>query len=257
MSLREGSRKYIMRMKQVSGYHSRQHLVPTVWRRVQSGRARMTGNSPVSSSTNPFQARTASNNAEPHVRHGTCEEVLQADTRCLPVCPEQMSLEEIEELTQRREVEFQAFIDEVQQQTAATAKELEKLLLPGIKTLRMIRLRIVAVQILLRACGEREHRTTPSDLFAQLVKANDSGLQRVAASLGMELEQLGQEAEAVLAPQGSREEELPLYDMEDLEYSVNLVRLLTRPTLEELYPHEWRIVEAYEVIKQAVPERFT
>ncbi len=169
---------------------------------------------------------------------------------------QQMSVEEIEERGRRRAVKHQAFMEEARQRRAAIAKELDRLE-EEFDTLPMMRLRRVAVEILLRACGKQEQWTTPSALFAQLVEAQDSGLQQVAASMGMELAQLGQEAEAVLAHQDSHDEGVELLDMEDLEYDVYVVQISMSRTLKEMYPRHSRIVEAYEGIKRAVPERFT
>lgn len=118
-------------------------------------------------------------------------------------------------------------------------------------TLPMMRLRRVAVEILLRACGKPEHWTTPSALFAELVEAHDSGLEWVAASLGKELAQLRQDAEAVLAHQDSHDEGAELLDMEDLEYDVCTVQTSMSPTMKEMYPHHCYFVQAYKMITQA------
>ncbi len=243
-------------MKQVSAYHSRQRLVPSLRRPVQSGRWCATGNSPrpVSFSTNPLQARTASSATEPHVRHGTSDGMLQADTR-RAVYPRPSNCTNLKMWGEMTPVEFQAFMEEKQQQKA----EVEELRQQGLWPWYWIRVRLAAEQILLRACSfKQEHGMTPSEFFAQAVAANDSGLQRVAASLGLELAQLGQVAEAVLANYHSLDGEVRLDYMKPLEYCVYDARLrMHNETLQQLYPHQCRVVHAYEVIKEAVPERFT
>ncbi len=177
--------------------------------------------------------------------------VQDKDPQCMPAYPEQMSLEEWGELTP---VEFQALMEEEQQQQTA---EREKLL-QGLVPWSWERVRIGAYQILLRVCGfKQEHGMAPSELFAQLVAANDSELQRVAESMGLQSAQLGQEAEAVLTNYHSVDGKVRLYDMEDLEYCVYAARLDMCAAMEEIYPHELPFVHAYEVIKEAVPERFT
>lgn len=150
-------------------------------------------------------------------------------------------------------MEFQAFMEEKQQRKA----EVEELL-QGLWPWSWVRVRFAAEQMLLGACSFKEGQgMTPSEFFAQAVAANDSGLQRVAASLGLELAQLGQVAEAVLADDDSLDGKVQLEYMEALEYYVRDARLrMDDDTLEQLFPHQCRFVQAYEVIKEAVPERF-
>lgn len=168
----------------------------------------------------------------------------------MPAYPEQVSLEEGGELMP---VELQAFKEAEHQQTA----ELEELLQAFVPW-HWERTRRVAYQILLRACCfKQEHGMTPSELFAQLIAANDSGLQRVAEAMGLELAQLGQKAEAVLTNYRSLDGKLRLYDMEDLDFGVYAVQLHMCAGMEEMYPHQCHFVKAYGVNKQAVPERFT
>lgn len=161
-----------------------------------------------------------------------------------------MSSQDIEEMAK-----LQAREEALQQLEEANCEALERILerMARCVPLSMANLRVAAAEILLRACGKHDYQTTPSDLFAQLVEAQDSGLQRVADSMGMELEQLGQEAEVVLAQEAKQFE---LQDMEGLDANVFAVQSCITPTIERLYPHECRIVQAYDVIKQAVPERF-
>ncbi len=240
-------------MKQIFAYRSRQHLVPSL-QRVQSSRSFVPRSTRTPSFRNPFQARTASCNVE---LPGTFEGVPQADTQRLPSCDEKpMSAQAYREMMQRysrQNAAFEAQMEELRQRQVANSEAIKEALqhVP----LEVGRMRRAAVQILVRACGKQEHQTTPSALFAQLVEAKDSGLQQVADSLGMELEQLGEEAEAMLAHHYGGQ--VQLHDMEDLDYEVYAVQLWITPALKQRFSRECHFMEAYEAIKQVVPERFT
>lgn len=169
--------------------------------------------------SNSLQVRSTSNNAE--ARH-TSEEVLQVDIQRLPA-QLRLSSEATQEVLQRQMAEVQAREEELRQREAAHGEALEEVLrcVPGLASWYLARVRRAAVQILVRICGKQDHQVTPSELFAQLVEAHDSGLQRVAQSLGMELEQLGEEAKAVLAHDD--EQQVQLLDMERLDFDVYTV----------------------------------
>ncbi len=93
----------------------------------------------------------------------------------------------------------------------------------------------VAATILLHALSgsrARRRRQTPSsDYFTKLAEAKDSRLQQVAGSMGVELVQLGKEADAVLA---RWRDYVHLETLEDLEIDVNNVRSWIAPHLEAL-----------------------
>ncbi|KAG2425167.1 hypothetical protein HXX76_013921 [Chlamydomonas incerta] len=111
----------------------------------------------------------------------------------------------------------------------------------------------LAAQILLHACGKQQFRTTISDYFAKLAAANDSGLQQAAAGMGMQLAQLGAEADDVLT---RRNVLVHPGSLESLEVEVNAVRSCITTLLEQACRQECRIVRAYEIFKGAFPERF-
>ncbi len=52
--------------------------------------------------------------------------------------------------------------------------------------------------VLLHACGQHGLQTTPIGYFTKLFEAKDSGLQQLARAMGVELAQVGKEADAVL-----------------------------------------------------------
>ncbi|KAG2424698.1 hypothetical protein HXX76_014274 [Chlamydomonas incerta] len=131
------------------------------------------------------------------------------------------------------------------------------------------RLRDLAAQILLHACGGRQEvvlaRPAGCGCFAEMAAAeNDDSLrlQRVATCLGMELAQLGEAADAVLqmgrsgthahTAAGGVASRL----LVSLEAEVHAVRSCITPALEQACPQECRIVRGYEVIKAAFPARF-
>ncbi len=221
-------------MKQVLAYRSRQHLVPSL--RVQSGRPLVTRSTPVLSSYDSDQAKTTPSIAKPH---RITIEALQAEHQAF------------QQQQMRRRADFEARMEELRRQQAPVFKAAEELLrrVP----VEVTRIRRVALEVLVRVCGKQENGTTPSALFAQLVEAKDSGLQRVADSLGMELEQLGEEAKAMLAHHDGSPVELS--DMEDLDLEAWAMGIWIQ-AFKQSYPREYHFMEAYEAIKQAVPERF-
>ncbi|EFJ41537.1 hypothetical protein VOLCADRAFT_98566 [Volvox carteri f. nagariensis] len=115
------------------------------------------------------------------------------------------------------------------------------------------RLRNLATQILLHACGNQEFRTTSSDYFAKLAEARDSGLQQVAAGMHMKLAQVATEADNVLTRQNLH---VHSSSLEMLEAEVDAVRKCITIELEQSCPQECRFVHAYEVIKGAFPVHF-
>lgn len=153
----------------------------------------------------------------------------------------------------RESAAFDAHLEELRQRQVANSEAVKKMLQRVPVQVNLMR--GAAVQILMRLCGKQEHRTTPSEVFAQLIEAKDSGVQQVAASLGLELAQLGEAAEAILAHHDGSQ--VPLQDMEDLDSDVDALQLWVTPALRQSYPHECRFMQQYKVIKQAVPERFT
>ncbi len=76
-----------------------------------------------------------------------------------------------------------------------------------------------------------EFQMPSSDYFAKLAQAKDSRLRQVAGSMGVDLVQLGKEADAVLA---RRREIVHLETLEDLEINVHNVRSWIDPYLEVL-----------------------
>ncbi len=140
-------------------------------------------------------------------------------------------------------------IAKLEQQLAADEQAMDEILEHAALS-RTPRVHHVAVQILLRACGQR---TPSSNYFSSLAEAKDIRLQQVAGSMGVELVQLGKEADALLA---RWRDCVRLESLKDLETHVHVARWCITSPLERMCPWECRIVKAYEDFQRAFPERF-
>ncbi len=134
---------------------------------------------------------------------------------------------------QVREAQQQQVMESQQQQVMKSQWMRELVALPWEPSLRT-----VAATILLHAwSGSRTRRrragvfrTPSSDYFSKLAQAGDSRLQQVTGSMGVELVELGKEADAVLA----RRSWVQLETLEDLEIDVYNMRSWIAPHLEVL-----------------------
>ncbi len=247
---------FLMNYTQGVACRSQPHVIH---RRVRLDRSFVTWNTPVSSSYHSYQPVTTTSNAEPT---GTLVEASSRSSSTPEHPAQSLALPSLEQFLDINHIyEYRAVMQRVKaleeqpshSPSARAVMQQAKAMVAQVVALWKPRVCHTAVQILLHIRDKDDVQTTPSNYFAQLAEAKDSRLQRVAGSLGMELAQLGKDADAVLA----RNKGAYLESFKFLKCNIYLLRGSITTAMKRACPEECRIVEAFEAFQLAFPERFT